>query len=118
MAILSLPVLGTGVELWLLGRRFGSWWLTAHTATFVLRFAVMTLHVIGHLERAPTLVLRDLTGRPPRPGRSRRRAWLAASLLLGVVLAAASLAPASPLVAPSSTEASTIRKVRRLGSGL
>ncbi|HVB77577.1 MAG TPA: hypothetical protein VNI34_07235 [Candidatus Nitrosotalea sp.] len=85
--LLTLAVLASGVELWAFGLRFGSIWITAHKATFVLWFLVMSVHVLAYLERAPALALRDLTR--PLPGAGRRRSLLGASLLLGVVLALA-----------------------------
>lgn len=97
--LLTALVLGTGIELWLFGLRFGSIWLTAHKATFVLWLGVMGIHVVGHLERAPLLALRDQTG-PPLPGRGQRRAWLAASLLVGAVLALGVLVYSSPFIFP------------------
>ena len=100
VVILTAALLGTGVELWLFGPRFGSLWLTAHKASFVLWLGVMAIHVLGHLERAPRLALRDLAGRPAVAGSGRRRAWLAASLLMGLALAAAVLLYHSPFMAP------------------
>lgn len=100
VVILTVLVFATGVELWLFGTRYGSIWLTAHKATFVLWFGVMAIHVVGHLERAPVLALRDLINRPALRGRAGRQAWIAASLLFGLALACGSLAFHSPFVIP------------------
>ncbi len=97
--LLTAIVLATGVELWLFGLRFGSIWLTAHKASFVLWLGAMAIHVVGHIERAPLLALRERLG-PPLPGRGRRQAWLAASLLAGAVLALGVLLFSSPFVIP------------------
>jgi hypothetical protein len=99
VVILTIAVLATGVELWLFGERLGAWWLTAHKGAFVLWLGAIAVHVLGHLERAPRLVVREVAG-PRVAGAGARRAWLAAALLMGVTLAAASLAYASPFVIP------------------
>jgi hypothetical protein len=96
----TVGLLGTGVELWLFGTSFGEIWLTAHKATFVLWLGLMAIHVVGHLEQAPTLVLRDAGERPPLPGRTGRRAWVTASLFMGAVLAASTFVWQSPFVIP------------------
>jgi hypothetical protein len=96
----TVGLLVTGVELWLFGARFGDIWLTAHRATFVLWFGLMAIHVVGHLEQAPTLVLRDAVERPALPGRAGRRAWVIAALVMGAALAASTLAWQSPFVVP------------------
>jgi hypothetical protein len=100
VVVLTVAVFGTGLELWLFGTQYGSVWLTAHKATFVLWFVVMVIHVVGHLERAPLLALRDLANRPALPGAAERRAWIAAALLFGAALACGSLAFHSPFVVP------------------
>jgi hypothetical protein len=94
----TVGLLGTGVELWLFGTRFGEIWLTAHKAAFVLWFGLMAIHVVGHLEQAPTLVLRDIAERPSLSGRARRRAWVAASLLMGAALAIGTLVWQTPFL--------------------
>jgi hypothetical protein len=100
VVILTVLVFATGIELWVFGNRYGTIWLTAHKATFVLWFGVMAIHVVGHLERAPVLALRDLVNRPALRGRGARQAWIAASLIFGLALACASLAFHSPFVIP------------------
>ena len=98
--VTTVAVLATGVELWLFGNRYGQGWLTAHKASFVIWFGVMAIHVLGHLERAPTLALRDLLNRPRVRGRVTRQAVTLGSVLMGVVLALATLLVQSPFVAP------------------
>ncbi|MGO8686125.1 MAG: hypothetical protein ACLQT7_02915 [Candidatus Dormibacteria bacterium] len=95
----TVALLGTGVELWLFGTRLGAIWLTMHQGFFAIWFGLMAVHVVGHLEQAPTLVLRDAGERPPLPGRTRRRAWVTASLVMGATLAASTLVWQSPFVA-------------------
>jgi hypothetical protein len=99
LVLSTIALLGTGVELWLFGIRSGSMWLTAHQGSFVLWFGLMAIHVVGHLEQAPTLLIRDATERPPLPGRNGRRAWVAASVIMGAALASSTLAFSSPLLA-------------------
>lgn len=100
MVATTLAVLGTGIELWLFGFRFGEYWLTLHKLTFVLWFGATSLHVLGHLSRTPLLVWRDVTGRPRVDGRVTRESLVVAALLLGVVLAVALLPFPSPFTAP------------------
>ena len=97
----TVALLGTGVELWLAGTRFGSIWLTAHRASFVLWFGAMSIHVIGHLEEAPSLALQDAANRPALSGRARRTAWVTAALVMGFVLALSTLVWRTPFVIPS-----------------
>ncbi|MBO0837509.1 MAG: hypothetical protein J2P28_18650 [Actinobacteria bacterium] len=92
VVVLSTVVLfASGIELWLFGARFGLLWVTAHKLGFVVWFCAMTVHVLGHLERAPRLALRDLRPSSRLRGAVSRRSALGAALLLGVVLALASL---------------------------
>ncbi|HZU75712.1 MAG TPA: hypothetical protein VFA70_03050 [Dehalococcoidia bacterium] len=100
VVISTIVVLATGVELWLFGFRFGDGWLTAHKASFVIWLGAMAIHVIGHLERAPALALRDLVNRPRLAGQTTRQAWIAGSLVMGAVLAASIFVVQSPFVVP------------------
>jgi len=89
----SVAVLGTGVALAVAGR--SDTWLFLHKASFVLWFGVMTVHVLNYAPRLP----RMLTARTARtasgashdgavPGRVARWLVLAASLAVGVGVAA------------------------------
>jgi hypothetical protein len=98
LVLSTVALLGTGIELWLFGTRLGTIWLTAHQGFFVIWFGLMAIHVMGHLEQAPILVLRDAGERPPLPGRAGRRAWVTASLVMGAALAASTLVYQSPFV--------------------
>jgi hypothetical protein len=100
LVVSTIVLLGTGVELWLFGSRLGGLWLTAHKTTFVLWFGLMAIHVVGHLEQAPTLVLRDVGERPALRGRAGRRAWVSASLVMGAALAVSTMIWHSPFVVP------------------
>jgi hypothetical protein len=88
----SFAVIGTGVALGYTGRSPGLW-LFAHKAAFVLRFGVMTIHVLAHVWRLPRLLAGDLRSRAgyrareALAGRSARWLLLTASVLTGVLLA-------------------------------
>lgn len=96
----TIVVFATGIELWLFGDRYGLGWLTAHKASFIIWFGAMAIHVLGHLERAPTLALRDVRNRPRLRGSVSRQALTLGSVLMGLVLALATLLVQSPFVAP------------------
>lgn len=100
MVVTTVAVLGTGVELWLFGRRYGSYWLELHKLSFVLWFGATSLHVLGHSVRTPRLLWDDVAGRRPVAGRVTRGSLVVAALLLGVIVAVALLPFPSPFVPP------------------
>lgn len=100
VVVSTVAVLLTGVELWLFGDRFGTGWLTAHKGSFVIWFGAMAIHVLGHLERAPALAVRDVANRPRLRGRVSREAVTLGSVFMGIVLALAVFAVQSPFVVP------------------
>ena len=88
----SVAVLGTGVMLAVVGR--GGQWLFLHKASFVLWFGVMTIHVLNYAPR----LLRMLGARTEYggravavPGGASRWLLLAASLAVGVGVAAVTM---------------------------
>jgi len=88
----SLAVLGTGVGLIFTRPGHHNLLLTLHQASFVVWFAVMVVHVLGHVLEAAVLSWREV--RDPRSAAGvRRRRWraiaVAASLVAGVALASA-----------------------------
>jgi hypothetical protein len=85
---MSLAVLGTGVELAFAGPGRGRW-LVLHKASFVLWFAVMTVHVVAYAPRLPGLLARRGNGPARRVLAGSRTRWLlvAASLAGGLVVA-------------------------------
>jgi hypothetical protein len=95
-----VAVIGTGVELWLFGFRFGADWLTLHKLSFLVWFAATSLHVLGHLARTPSLIWADLAGRERVAGRVTRETLVLGALLLGLVLALALMPLPSPFSAP------------------
>lgn len=93
----SLAVLGTGIALMYAGPAHEQPWLIFHQGTFVVWFAAMTVHVLGHAVHAGRTTWREL--RDPRATRAvRHRRWralaIATALVAGVGLATA-LAPAA-----------------------
>lgn len=100
MIVSTIAVLGTGIELWLFGFKYGSYWLELHKLSFVLWFGATSLHVLGHLLRTPNLVWRDVAERPRVAGRVTRGSLVLAALLLGLVLAIALMPFPSPFTPP------------------
>lgn len=104
LIIFTGAVLMTGVALLAVGPERPGLLLTAHKASFIVWFALMALHVLGHVKDAVVLSRRDWwpradrvrpLGKAPR-GKGQRRGLVAVSLLTGVALAAALLPVASP----------------------
>ena len=94
LLISTVAVFGTGLELWVFGLRFGGAWITAHTFSAVVFMVAVTLHSLSHLRRSAEAVGDEVSA--PRS----RRGLIAAGLVLGGVLAAASLSYMTPF--PSS----------------
>ena len=70
--------------------------LGLHKASFVVWLAVTGVHVLMHVARVPRLVAADLRLSQRADGSTLRRAALAAALVAGVMLAAATLPHAGP----------------------
>ena len=85
----SLLLLGTGVALLAYKPDSAGFLLTVHKASFFAWFALMTVHVLGHLREALLATWQEL--RPRRIGRRRaiRLSLIALALLVGVGGAAA-----------------------------
>lgn len=89
----SIAVLGTGVVLAVAGPGTGPW-LFLHKVSFILWFGVMTIHVLTYAPRLPAiLTARSGAGGTSAavPGSSARWLLLAASLALGVGIAAVTM---------------------------
>jgi hypothetical protein len=89
VVISTVVLFGTGIELWLFGFRFGSFWRPAHLLSFVVWLFAMLFHVTMHVEQSWEAVVQSrslLTARHVVVG----------SLVAGVVLAAASLLYVTP----------------------
>jgi hypothetical protein len=104
LIIFTGAVLLTGVALLVLGPERPRLVLSAHKASFVIWFALMSLHVLGHLKDAIVLSLRDwwLRADRTRPrveaprGKGQRGGLVLVSLVAGFALALALLPAASP----------------------
>ena len=95
----SLLLVGTGIGLLAVRPADPGLLLTAHKASFAIWFAVMTLHVLGHLKVAAVTAwreLRGLAGGPVPRGRGLRLTLVALALVLGVATATVLLPTASP----------------------
>jgi len=89
----SLAVLGTGVVLAVVGPASGPW-LFLHKASFILWFAVMTVHVLNYAPRLPQLLSARAghgDGAAAVAGSSARWLALAGSLAVGVGVAAVTM---------------------------
>lgn len=93
----TLVVMATGLELWVFGDRFGSWWVVAHTASAVAFMAAVFLHLLSHSPQSAAAVAEDLLAKPAAATFTRRSVILGCVILSGT-LAAASLTYATPFV--------------------
>lgn len=87
----TLAVVGTGIGL-LAAHGRSDTWLGLHKASFIVWGVLMTVHFLGHLREAAVGTMRELktdSADPGRRGRGRRLVVVAASLLVGVAVAAA-----------------------------
>lgn len=97
LVALTGAVLCTGIMLAFLGPDSGPW-LFLHKASFVLWFAVTSLHVLVYIWRVPRLIAADLLPRATAAlaGRSVRLAAVGIALAAGAGLAAALAHDAGP----------------------
>jgi hypothetical protein len=99
LIIFTGAVLLSGVGLLVVGPDRPRLLLTAHKASFVIWFALMALHVLGHLKDAVVFSRWDWWPRADRArprGKARRRGLVALSVVAGLALATALLPVASP----------------------
>ena len=99
LIITTAAILATGVALLVVGPQNRGVFLPVHKASFVIWFALMALHVLGHVKEAVVLSGRDWWQRADRVrprGKGQRRGLLALSLVAGLGLGAALLPVASP----------------------
>lgn len=89
----TVALFGTGVALLLTGRNGELSFL--HKVSFIAWFALMTIHVLGHVLELPEPLRADWGRRGPRlSGASLRLAAIAAALVVGAGLAVLSLSAA------------------------
>jgi hypothetical protein len=98
----TLAVFATGVALLVVGPQAG-FVVGLHKASFIVWLALTAMHVLAHLRAIPQLVTGDWRRRavPPEsvvPGTGMRRLALAATIVVGAVLAAATIRYAQPWV--------------------
>jgi hypothetical protein len=95
LVVLTLIMIGSGIGLLLDRGGLGGRFMFLHQASFVLWFAVMTVHVLGHALETARLAPTDLARRTRSQvrGASARQWSLAASLAAGAVLGAVMLSP-------------------------
>lgn len=89
--VATLALLGSGVVVLAVGPRHSDTWLTVHQASFVVWFAVTTIHVLGHVRETWKLTTAEIRANPPVPRRGARIGLVAGSLVLGLTLGIASL---------------------------
>ncbi len=102
VVVSTLAVFGTGVALLVVGPG-GGIVVGLHKASFVVWLVVTGVHVLAHLQRIPGLVSADWRRRTAArerrvPGMAWRQLLLAASIVLGAVLAIATVRYAHPWV--------------------
>lgn len=95
LVISTVAVFLSGIELWLFGLRFGSAWIELHTVSAVVLMLSSGVHVLGHFRPSAMAALEELTTRRSRETLTRR-SFVVASLILGAVLALASLLYPTP----------------------
>jgi hypothetical protein len=87
----TLAVFATGVMLLVLGPSAGIW-RNLHKAAFIAWFVVTAVHVLSYVGRVPRLASPDWRREDPRLGGSQsRRLLVAGAVVLGVVLASATV---------------------------
>jgi hypothetical protein len=95
----TFAVLGTGIGLLAVHPGQAGLLLTAHKASFVVWFAVMTIHVLAHMRGATVDSWRDLHASSGDSVARRRRARMAVTvlaLIAGVAAATAIMPAATP----------------------
>ena len=85
VVVATFAVVGSGIGALVFGRSDG--FRTLHKLSFVVWFAVMTIHVLGHVVETPRLAFADWRpGTRSMSGASARRLLVLASLVAGVAL--------------------------------
>ena len=96
----TVALFATGVALAIVGPEDGGALKFLHKASFIAWFGLMTIHVLGHLLKIPSLALPDWRRHGGREaalaGAGPRIALLAASLIAGTALALATLSLIPP----------------------
>jgi hypothetical protein len=90
VVLATLVLFATGIALIAIGPRSGPA-LGLHKASFLVWFAAMGAHVLGHVLKLPRLATADWTRSDRVSGAGLRRWLLAASIVAGLVVAVATL---------------------------
>jgi hypothetical protein len=92
VAISTVSLLATGVGLIAVGHGHATWLGDAHRASFIVWFAVMVIHVLGHLTETGRLAVADVA-----PSRAPRVRWagLRASIVAVSLVAGAGVGVAT-----------------------
>lgn len=113
VVVSTVAVVGSGIVLLLVPADSRNEWLLIHRVTFVLWFAAMTVHVLGHLLEVARLAPRDFYRRTRRQVRGAGvRQWaIVSALCVGVLLTVA----VAPKVSPWFTEYQSSRAHKAVG---
>jgi hypothetical protein len=95
LVLSTVAVFVTGLELWLVGLRFGNGWMTAHTVSAMVFVIAVGLHLIGYARPSAAAALEGVVA-PSSRDVFKRRSIVVGALVLGAVLAAAILLYQSP----------------------
>jgi len=105
VVLTTLALFGTGVALLLAGPDDSGQLKFLHKASFIAWFALMTVHVLGHVLEVPSIALPDWRRRGGRTaelaGAGPRLALLGTALLAGLALALATISLAGPWLSAS-----------------
>ena len=82
VSLLTVIVLASGVVL--LVQKHHDPWFTIHKASFILWFAAMTVHVLGHIVETVRTAPLDYTRVAPLRRAGVRRSVLGAAIVLGI----------------------------------
>jgi hypothetical protein len=97
VVVSTVALFVTGLELWFFGLRFGSVWVEAHKLSFMVWLPAIGIHVLGYLGRTGGAVAEEISS--PRLAESMtRRSLVVGSLVIGAVLALASLTYSTPFI--------------------
>jgi hypothetical protein len=94
LVIATLMTLATGIELWLVGLRFGTGWAVVHTVSAVAMLVAVAVHLLSHTRMSGAAVKDEVLG-----GRNRgisQRSLVLAALIFGGILAVAVFVYPSP----------------------
>jgi hypothetical protein len=90
VVVATVAVLGTGIALLIVSSGSSGTVRTAHQASFIVWFAVMTLHVLGHAIETLRLSVAEVRSQPRIPRRGVRVTLIAGTMIVGLALGVAS----------------------------